>query len=299
MAERCPGIYCGRTALGNDTWSECGACPQGFRVLANSSLCVPCLNDPSTYVWLYLGFMAIVALIMHWFFIDMAAKKQSFTKGQLILHMSAFLEVGASAALTLFLFEPFGSLYFYSCPVATLSDWYTLFHNPSPNYGEKLHCTQEAVYPLQTMVLVFYLFCIIYMMVIRPCLNSFFMKSGKTAVYCALYFLPILALLHTVAGGWIYYAFPYLSIIISMISNAAHFSLKLDQSMRALIKTSVTEMKNIVIIIGHWLLLAYGIISLHQHLAFLAFVPLPAVFYIFTVKFTDPGEIHIRDDRNN
>lgn len=53
-----------------------------------------------------------------------------------------------------------------------------------------------------------------------------------------------------------------------------------------------------LISVGHWLLLAYGIISLHQHIAFLAFVPLPAIFYIVTVKFTDPGEIHIRDDRN-
>lgn len=176
------------------------------------------------------------------------------------------------------------------------------------------------------------------MMLFRPWLNKLYMNSGKTAVYCALYFLPILAVLHTVAGGLICkqpktafkngkffhiyvftdYAFPYLSIIISMISNAAHFSLKLDQSINSLIKTSLTEMKNSVIIcmfsnvfvftsmvififvtVGHWLLLAYGIISLNQHLAFLAFVPFPAIFYIFTVKFTDPGEVHIRDDRNN
>lgn len=86
---------------------------------------------------------------------------------------------------------------------------------------------------------------------------------------------------------------------MSMISNAAHFSLKLDQSTKSLIKTSVTEMKNTLIIVGHWALLAYGIVALNQHLAFLAFVPLPAVFYIFTVKFTDPGDVHIRDERNN
>lgn len=53
------------------------------------------------------------------------------------------------------------------------------------------------------MVLVFYLLCIVLMMLVRPWLNKVYMKSGKTAVYCALYFLPILALLHTVAGGLI------------------------------------------------------------------------------------------------
>lgn len=79
---RCPGLYCGRTEIGgNDSWSDCGACPQGFRVSNNISRdiskCLPCLAAPSAYAWMYLGFMTIMALIMHWFFIDMAAKKQS------------------------------------------------------------------------------------------------------------------------------------------------------------------------------------------------------------------------------
>lgn len=53
------------------------------------------------------------------------------------------------------------------------------------------------------MVLVFYLLCIISMMVIRPCLNQIFLKKGKTAIYCSLYFIPVLSLFHTVAGGLI------------------------------------------------------------------------------------------------
>lgn len=119
----------------------------------------------------------------------------------------------------------------------------------------------------QTMVLVFYLLCIVTMMFLRPCLNRIFLKKGKSAVYCSLYFIPVLSLFHTVAGGLICeylpvksivemiqkvyfsdYSFPYLSVIISMISNAVHFSLKLDQSMKALILSSVKEMKNTVVI---------------------------------------------------
>lgn len=53
------------------------------------------------------------------------------------------------------------------------------------------------------MVLVFYLLCIVLMMLVRPWLNRTLMKEAKSAVYGALYFLPILALLHTVAGGLI------------------------------------------------------------------------------------------------
>lgn len=110
------------------------------------------------------------------------------------------------------------------------------------------------------------------MMIIRPPLNRRFLKDGKNAVYCALYFFPILTLIHAVAGGLICeeiidfffplklkkiikikfllldYAFPYLSIVISMISNACHYSLKMDQSMKSLLKTSVTEPKNAVVI---------------------------------------------------
>lgn len=51
------------------------------------------------------------------------------------------------------------------------------------------------------MVLVFYLLCIILMMFVRPVLNVYFLKKGKMAVYSALYFIPILALFHTIIGG--------------------------------------------------------------------------------------------------
>lgn len=58
------------------------------------------------------------------------------------------MEVVMSAIITLFIYEPVFSFNINSCEVTKLSDWYTLFHNPSPNYGEKLYCTQEAVFPL-------------------------------------------------------------------------------------------------------------------------------------------------------
>ncbi|XP_055373867.1 JNK1/MAPK8-associated membrane protein [Condylostylus longicornis] len=297
---KCPGLYCGRVFFENQTWSDCGACPRGFRVdnSDSNSKCTECIQSPTSYDWLYLGFMSFLPLIMHWFFIDMAAKERSFTKEQVLLHVSALLEVVLSAIISVLVMEPLFSFNLYSCGVYKLSDWYTLFHNPAPDYKERLHCTQEAVYPLQTIVLVFYLLCLLLMMLVRPLLNRKFLKAGKSAVYCALYFFPILTLLHAVAGGLIYYAFPYLSIVISMVSNACHYSMKIDQSMKSLLKSSLLEMKNAVIIVGHWLILAYGIVSLRQHYALLALVPFPSIFYIITVKFTDPSEFRERDERN-
>lgn len=160
---------------GSMGWSDCGACPRGYRVNAMSEMseCVPCENSPSQYDWEYLGFMAMLPLILHWFFIDLAAKERwfvpnrvgvllafksielilsplhfSFTKGEIVLHLSAFFEVFISAIITLLIYEPLWSLKIHSCSVSRLSDWYTLFHNPTPNYEKKLYCTQEAVYPL-------------------------------------------------------------------------------------------------------------------------------------------------------
>lgn len=103
-----------------------------------------------------------------------------------------------------------------------------------------------------------------------------------------------------------------------MIANAIHYSMKLDQSIKALVKSSCLEIKNFVIICKYflkdffiisttfiyfsgiqWLLLAYGIIALGHHYALLGLVPLPSIFYIFTVRFTDPAEFREVEPRNS
>jgi JNK1/MAPK8-associated membrane protein len=70
------------------------------------------------------------------------------------------------------------------------------------------------------------------------------------------------------------------------------------QSAKKLLKSSVTNFRNIIILLGHWLLHAYGISSITpldkvaSYWAFFVLVPLPAVFYILTAKFTDPKKVH-------
>ncbi|MBZ3872096.1 Disheveled-associated activator of morphogenesis 1 [Sciurus carolinensis] len=55
--------------------------------------------------------------------------------------------------------------------------------------------------------------------------------------------------------------------------------------------------KRLIVLFSHWLLHAYGIISisrvdkLEQDLPLLALVPTPALFYLFTAKFTEPSRI--------
>uniref|UniRef100_T1J971 JNK1/MAPK8-associated membrane protein n=1 Tax=Strigamia maritima TaxID=126957 RepID=T1J971_STRMM len=295
----CPGYYCGRTFLGNGTWSSCRACPRGFRVNSSTSECIQCTTSPQFYDWFYLAFMAFLPLVLHWFCIDLAAKRRSFTQAVLVLHVSAFIEVLIAAVLTILFANPFGSMKITSCPVRWLSDWYTLLYNPSPDYTHTLHCTQEAVYPLYTIVFVYYALCLILMMLFRPLLVAKLLPTrGKVAVYAALYFLPVLCLLQAIFAGLIYFSFPYITIIISVVSSAAHFAFRLDQSMKSLLVSTVSDIRNVVILLGHWALHAFGIVAVTQlkdlsfNLSLLVLVPFPGLFYILTAKFTDPHKLH-------
>lgn len=96
-------------------------------------------------------------------------------------------------------------------------------------------------------------------------------------------------------------SFPYIIIIISMMTSASHFSIKIEQSAWRLLVSTVTRPRNLVIVLGHWLVHAYGIISLtgFKELWYLSLVPAPALFYILTAQFTDPMKIHSDWQSNN
>ncbi|XP_023940376.2 JNK1/MAPK8-associated membrane protein [Bicyclus anynana] len=293
IVRTCSGLYCGRTELENGSWGECGACPRGFRTNA-TSYCVECSEEPTLYDWQYLGFMMLLPLVLHLFFIDMVAagNRNSTIVAQLVC---AFIEVVIGTVSALIVLPPTGSMDLHVCSPKALSDWYTLLHNPQPDYRETLHCTQEAVYPLYTIVLLIYAFGLLMTVILRPLLLAWRKSNtGKKAIYCALYFYPILVLIHTVAAGLIYFSFPYIIIIISMMTSASHFSIKIDQTSPALLSASLTNVRNLIILIGHWIIHAYGIISLtgFKELWYLTLVPAPALFYILTAQFTDPLKIH-------
>lgn len=80
--------------------------------------------------------------------IDIYYFHYSFSTEVFVIHLSALVEVCLASVATLLIVEPTGTLQIKSCRSIHLSDWYTLLHNPNPHYGDTLHCTQEAVYPL-------------------------------------------------------------------------------------------------------------------------------------------------------
>jgi len=285
--------------LGEGNFSACGACPRGYTVLDphQSSECVQCNQDPTLYDHLYLTFILVVTLLSHWMSIDFSAKRLKLTKEIVILHVSALLETALAAVASVLLSDPIGQFKLSSCGVKKLSDWYPIFYNPVPNYEEKIYCTREVVFPLYSIVFIFYVFSLFSLLLVRPWLSSKFLPGrGRNAVYAALYFIPMYTLVHALLGGLVYYSFPYIIIIMSLLSCAANFAFKLDQSVQALFRTTVQDTKNLIVLIGHWGLHGFGIIAVTQlketfHFCLLGLVPFPAVFYILTARFTDPEKI--------
>ncbi|XP_033110865.1 JNK1/MAPK8-associated membrane protein-like [Anneissia japonica] len=290
----CPGLYCGRitfneTTANNLTYTECQACPKGERP-DQYSVCQSCLGEPVLYAWLYLGFMFLLTLILHFFFIDHFSKEINV----FALHVCALLECVAAGIFTLLSVETVGDLRIKSCDVKRLSDWYTMFFNPVPDYKNKIHCTQEAVYPLYSMVFIFFGYQWVLMVLFRPILSVKFCKNqGRNSIYAALYFLPILVVIHAVCAGLIYYSFPFLMIVISLITSAMHFLKQQETRLWHIFRGK----RNILILFLHWTIHAYGIISftelenLKVHLPLLILVVVPSVFFILTYKFSDPTRI--------
>ena len=87
-------------------------------------------------------------LLVQWYSIDSIASDSEFTFRTLCIHISALIETILAAVVSLLVSPPVGSFNLKSCKVHRMSDWYTMMHNPNPNYEETLHCSQEAVYPL-------------------------------------------------------------------------------------------------------------------------------------------------------
>ncbi|XP_022662306.1 JNK1/MAPK8-associated membrane protein-like isoform X2 [Varroa destructor] len=283
----CPGSYCGRIRLGDSgNFSACGACPRGFRV--EVSVCEECSSSPNVYDWLYLGFVVLLGLDVQWWIIDRSRRilgHRAFT-----LQLCSLLENVLSALLSLTSFAPWGSLQLVTCKVDKLSDWYTLLHNPSPYYKQTLHCSQEAVYPL-----------LVLMILLRGLLIQRLQWSKEEArktVHLTLYAIPLMALCHAVLAGLLYYSFPYLVMIVSVVSIASHLAGRQHQSVTALRQQSL-EPRNLLIILSHWLVHAYGLVAAtvqeHKLDAFwtLLLAPLPTLFYIFTARFTDPERLNM------
>ncbi|KAK2556085.1 JNK1/MAPK8-associated membrane protein [Acropora cervicornis] len=230
----CSGKYCGRIINNNGHFGDCGACPRGYRT--NGSVCLECLSSPELYDWLYLGFMASLPVIIHWFFIDFFIKRER--KRMYLLFLSAFVESALAAIFTLLASKPQGSLNLISCKSEHLADWYTIFFNPKPDHVNIIHCTQEAVYPLYTIVLMYYAVCVGLLTLVRPIISHQFCDGqGRASIYAALRHVII------IVAHWLVHAYGILAVTL-LRNPAVHgplFSLVLSPVLFYLVTHSFTE----------------------------------------------------------
>ncbi|CAK8680543.1 JNK1/MAPK8-associated membrane protein-like isoform X3 [Clavelina lepadiformis] len=263
---------------------------------------MPCNESLQLYDWLYLGFMAILPLALHWLYIFSVCQHKSKLA---VMHiLSAPCELCFAGIVSLLLFSPAGTLDLDSCTVRQLSDWYTIFFNPKIKYTTTLHCAQEAVYPLYSIVFVCYLFSLSLSIILRPiwtykCVGKGAERKLSTKVtYAALYFYPTLMLIHAIAAGLLYYSFEYLLILASMIAMVI-YCIKRDLLNVRDIFNERKILQHTFIFFCHLLLLSYAIIAtgtffamnISQILPYLSATPIPLAFFFLTVQFTDPNTV--------
>jgi len=207
----CEGKYCGRILLNGLVLDDiCGGCDWGFK--SDGWVCAACEDPIETYGILYLLFFGLLVFYLHLFSIYLTSKtkRYAFTFG-----ISSFVEVIAAYIVSLLILKPYGTLEIQTCPPTELSDWYTEFSNV-----DNFYCSQEAVYPLYSIVLIFFGFSAFFLLLIRPFISQKYCKNeGSKAIYAALLFLPILTILQASIGGLLYYSFPYMVLITSVVTE--------------------------------------------------------------------------------
>ncbi|CAF4372801.1 unnamed protein product, partial [Rotaria socialis] len=287
----CPGIYCGYQS--NST--NCGACQRGYRV-NNEKICQLCNEPLSLYNFMYIVFMALLALTFHWYFVNRLRKKKqrefTFVK-QTILYFLSIFEIILAFIFTLLSFPPIGKLTFNTCQVKLFSDFYPIFHNPIVNYRKKLRCSYEVVYPLQSVIFVLYTYASLIMLFLRPIFVSIIrQKFISASIYSALHFYPCLLILHALFGGLIYFTFPILTITSSIFLNAIHFTLVAngEHDWIPFLRKLCGNMQNWIIYFIHVALLLCGLISLTEIENKYDLILLPIVFLPVSLKQPD-GEL--------
>lgn len=295
----CLGRYCGfkpdENVVGRWDLNKCGACPRGFRT-NETKYCLKCEEPPSPYEWHFLCFMVVLPCVLDWIFI---LKKHVGMKMSIAQVLLSSLECITAAICALLSTEPTGTLSMVSCGVERLSDWYPMFYNPQVLYTETVHCTQEVVYPLLTAVCIYYAYLLIIMIVCRPLVMHLLgpSKFWRDPIYASLYTLPILVAAQAIGGGLIYYAYPYISIIISIVAIAIFFVWTDVKSLSSL-RRDITW--NILIMLWHAATIAFGIVSFQtNNFYYLCLVVVPVLFYFMTVRFTSPSKIDEEWTTNN
>lgn len=164
--------------------------------------------------------MVFILVVIQWYITDQCIKRRQLTCDIIIMHFLALIESVFALIITLIIIPPIGYLNIKSCSIKSLSDWYTLFFNPSIDFKTTVRCTQEAAFPFYTLIFIFYIFSLV-LLLIRPLILKSISVSSKLLsfdfllndlpnnnnaiknIYLTLYVIPGLMVVHALFSGLI------------------------------------------------------------------------------------------------
>jgi len=308
LCEPCQA-FCGRKICSEDnsTTQGCGPCPWGWQNttinLSECSICSPCSDQVDLYDWLFFAFIMFSVYGIHF----QAIIRLSVGNLRFMIYemLSAFIEVYLGFFVTVLSYSPRGSLYLTSCYTSmqvNLEKWYPFAESTrrisyelatSSDIDYEESCLYEVVYPRLTLPLFSMMLSILLTLFGRPAfiyLSRKFVKEKPMEPYLfspyleALHRLPYAILFYFISCGVLYVSFPYVVLIVSVISLSAYIA-----AIQSIRNGKIT--KHVPFIYLNLLSMLFGLGALIYANSFsfwfLFLSAFPALFFFSTEKISD------------
>lgn len=256
MQTSCIGDLCGQPPTGNSTMCSTGCSTVGIASLAVDNACHPCIIGPSFHGWLYLGFTALLPVLLFFFSLpneteqsnhplldedpsgpfaivrvrpkatevqptsppSLGGTRHGCYQSVLIFALCCSILHACIALLVLLLFSPTGSLWLHSCEPQSINDFYAAISTGSG-------CIYQIAFPYVGLPLLYYVcsgvsafvFLSLFLAVRQPPTSWF------RVFHTLLYAYPVFGVGVGLFGGLLYFAFPHLLFCGALIHSAYLF----------------------------------------------------------------------------
>ncbi|CAI5450331.1 unnamed protein product [Caenorhabditis angaria] len=292
--------YCGRYFEANSSDFSCRACPWGFRATSGeSSPCEPCQTQLPAYDWMYLLFVALLPLLLHFQFVRHGRRFSRHRYFDIAEYVCVLLENISAALISVLIYPPRFTFLLTSCEKSTMREWYPVLHNPRIGYSKTMKCSSEIVFPLYSLPFAHHLVLISAILIFRSILYCalLYKSSNGKPFYYSLISLPILAGVHSLFAGILFYSFPWILLTSSIMILVYHLAEQGKLAICDLLARLVSSPMHLTILLITTLLLSFSLTAIIIPLNFsyrwfcVGLVPIPLIVYIITLPFTHPAKI--------
>ncbi|NP_001360559.1 JNK1/MAPK8-associated membrane protein homolog [Caenorhabditis elegans] len=251
------------TAAGSTSLSRCGPCSFGYRNNA-MSICESCDTPLQPYDWMYLLFIALLPLLLHMQFIRIARKYCRTRYYEVSEYLCVILENVIACVIAVLIYPPRFTFFLNGCSKTDIKEWYPACYNPRIGYTKTMRCTYEVVFPLYSITFIHHLILIGSILVLRStlyCVLLYKTYNGKP-FYAAIVSVPILAVIHAVLSGVVFYTFPYILLIGSLWAMCFHLALEGKRPLKEMIVRIATSPTHLIFLSITMLMLSFGVIAI-------------------------------------